>query len=90
MPEAMQSLRLDQPATYQIIVQGRLDVSWADWFGGMQIQIQKETGGRIFTVITGRVRDQAELHGMLDRMRDLCLPLIRVRLMHPIPDPASP
>jgi hypothetical protein len=89
MPEPLKPLRLDQPATYQIIVQGRLDGGWADGFSGMHINIQKDTGGRIFTNLTGRVRDQTELHGLLSRTRDLCLPLVRVRLLRLITDPAD-
>ncbi|MGB7539400.1 MAG: hypothetical protein WBM17_12750 [Anaerolineales bacterium] len=86
MRDSPKPLRLEQPATYQIIVQGRLDGSWTDGFGGMHINIKKDGGGRIFTSLTGRVRDQAELHGMLARTRDLCLPLVRVRLLRPIAD----
>jgi hypothetical protein len=85
MSDPPSSLRLDQPATYKIIVQGRLDKSWADWFGGMTIQVRKEEGNRVCTTLTGRVRDQAELHGLLARTRDLCLPLLEVQFLHPGP-----
>jgi hypothetical protein len=82
MSDSMQSLRLDQGATYTIVVQGRLDDSWAEWFGGMAIRVTRESGSRVFTTLTGHVRDQAELHGLLARMRDLCLPLLQVRFLH--------
>jgi hypothetical protein len=81
MAEALQPLRLDQAATYRIVVQGRLDESWQEWFGGMSIRVRKENSRPIFTVLTGRVRDQTELHGLLARTRDLCLPLLQVQLL---------
>jgi hypothetical protein len=79
MSGSLELLRLDQPATYQIIVRGRLDGSRLDRFHAMHITIEKDTRGRIFTGLTGRVRDQSELHGVLARPRDLCLPLVRMR-----------
>jgi hypothetical protein len=57
---------------YEIRVEGLLDQRWSDWFGGMQITTQ--TGG--VTVISGPVADQAALHGLLAKVRDLNLPLI--------------
>ncbi|MFC1620031.1 hypothetical protein ACFL45_08805 [Candidatus Neomarinimicrobiota bacterium] len=56
---------------YQIRVKGQLDERWTDWFGDMNI---KSEGG--FTTLSGPVCDQAALHGILSRIRDLGLPLI--------------
>ncbi len=78
-------LRLDQPATYKIILQGRLDDSWTESFAGMTIQVKKEEGNQVCTTLTGQVRDQAELHGLLAHTRDLCLPLLEVQFLHPGP-----
>lgn len=64
---------------YEICVQGVLDQRWADWFCGLQITAQP--GG--VTVIAGPVTDQAALHGLLARIRDLGLPLISVRRIDP-------
>jgi len=85
MPDHQSPLCLDQPATYQIIVQGRLDASWTEWFGGMTIHVSKESNSLILTTLTGMVRDQAELHGLLARTRDLCLPLLQVQFLHSEP-----
>ena len=82
MSDLLSPLRLDQPATYKIVVQGRLDGSWAEWFGGMTIHVTRENGWPVATTLTGHVRDQAELHGLLARTRDLCLPLLQVQLLH--------
>ena len=67
----------DHPVVYQIVVKGRLDPGWADWFDGLSV-MTKEDGGMVFTTLTGSVQDQGALHGLLARVRDLGLPLIDV------------
>jgi len=64
----------DQPATYRIRVQGRLDSEWSDWFDGFAVEA--EPGDR--TLLTGRVADQPALHGILAKLRNLALPLLLV------------
>ena len=59
---------------YEIRLTGRLDQHWAAWFGGLTVS--HESGGA--TVISGQVADQAALHGLLQRVRDLGLPLVSV------------
>ena len=64
------------PAHYEIVVDAQLDRSrWSGWFEGMDIRIA-ETGT---TVISGPVSDQAALHGLLAKVRDLGLVLISVQ-----------
>jgi len=63
---------------YEIRVAGGLDPSWSAWFDGMEITT--EPGG--VTVIAGDV-DQAALHGLLVRVRDLALPLLSVQRLGP-------
>ena len=58
----------------EIKVRGQIDRNWADWFGGLTIT-HTENGE---TVLTGSVRDQAALHGLLSRLADLGLPLVSV------------
>jgi hypothetical protein len=67
--------RRDQRVVYQIRVQGVLDAGWSDWFGGLDICPQEGTD----TLLTGPVRDQAALHGILAKIRDLGLPLLSVK-----------
>jgi hypothetical protein len=74
MKDTSRRLGLDQPATYQIRVQGELDEDWVDWFSNMTITAE---GG--ITTMTGTVADQPALHGLLIRIRDLGLPLLSVR-----------
>jgi hypothetical protein len=68
-------------AWYEIRLQGRLDPRWATWFEGMTLT--DHTDGT--TVIHGLVADQAALHGLLQRLRDLGLPLLSVdrQTQHP-------
>jgi hypothetical protein len=74
----LDSLQFDQTATYQLKVQGRLDERWAHWFDGMSIAFEPAEDGSTLTVLTGSVADQAALYGLINRMRDLGLPLISV------------
>jgi hypothetical protein len=60
---------------YEIRTEGVLHERWSSWFDGMEIT--SEPGG--VTVITGPVADQAALHGLIARCRDLGLPLISLR-----------
>jgi hypothetical protein len=59
---------------YQITVEGALDARWSTWFDRMKVT--SDASGR--TTIAGPVADQAALHGLLTRIRDLGLPLIAV------------
>lgn len=59
---------------YQIRLQGHLGSQWTDWFGGLTITL--EDNGE--TLLTGLVVDQAALHGLLRKVRDLGMPLLSV------------
>ena len=61
--------------TYRIRVKGHLDDRWSDWLGGMTIHLQEDGT----SVLVGPVVDQAALHGVIIRIRDLGLPLLSVR-----------
>ena len=73
-------LCLSQPAVYRIVVGGRLDESWSTWFGAMTVTTECCENGISVTTLTGMVGDQAALHGLLARIRDLGLPLLSVNL----------
>ena len=64
---------------YQIKIQGHLDSQWSDWFEGLAVEPLE--GGD--TLLTGPVVDQAALHGVLKKVRDLGLPLISVNRVEP-------
>ena len=69
----------DQPGLYEIRIKGHLDKQWADWFNGLTIT-REENGD---TLLTGPIIDQAALHGLLRKVRDLVgmpfVSVIRVR-----------
>jgi len=72
------------PMNYEIKVQGHLDSLWAQWFEGMTLtNIENGESGLACTLISGPVADQAALHGLLIKIRDLNLTLISVRWMLP-------
>jgi hypothetical protein len=63
-----------QPLIYQIRIKGHLGSQWADWFGGLTITLE-DNGD---TLLTGPVVDQAALHGLLKKVRDLGMPLVSI------------
>jgi hypothetical protein len=77
----------DRPGAghYQIRLTGHLDARWAVWFDGLTVR--HESDGT--TVISGPIVDQAALHGLLQRVRDLGLPLVSVTRDEPDP-PTTP
>ena len=66
-----------QPTSYQIRVKGHLGSEWTDWFGGLTVTL--EDSGE--TLLTCPVVDQAALHGLLRKVRDLGMPLVSVRMV---------
>lgn len=66
---------------YQIRIKGQLDRKWIDWFGDVTITLE-ENGD---TLLTCPVIDQAALHGLLKKVRDLGMPLLSIN--HVEPDP---
>ena len=65
----------NEGGSYEIRLKGHLEPRWADWFDGLTLT--QESDGT--TVLSGSVVDQAALHGLLSKVRDLGLPLIAVR-----------
>ena len=63
-----------QPVVYQIRIKGQLDSQWTDWFEDLAITLE-DNGD---TLLTGPVVDQAALHGLLKKVRDLGMPLLSV------------
>jgi len=70
----MNDLPAASTAHYRIRIKGQLAAHWAEWFDGMTIT-HRDNGE---TVLEGPVIDQAALHGMLNHIRDLGLPLLAV------------
>ena len=68
-----------QPMVYQIRIKGHLGHQWTDWFGGLIITLEDDGD----TLLTGPVVDQAALHGLLKKVRDLGMPLVSVNPIEP-------
>lgn len=83
MMETHANLSLDQSATYEIKVPGRLDESWSDWFGEMAITVESGNEGQTISTLTGIVADQAALQGLLSRLYSLGLPLLFLKCIDP-------
>src|SRR5712692_7258245 len=81
-PEASRQAREVGPdgfELHEIRVQGHLDERWSDWMEGLAVT--RESDGT--TTLTGPLADQAALHGVLNRIRDLALPIVSVRRLFP-------
>ncbi len=69
----------DDPPRYEIRLRGRLDPRWSTWFGGMTLT----TADDGTTALRGPVTDQTALHGLLQKVRDLGVPLVSVTPLEP-------
>jgi hypothetical protein len=78
MPSAGAVPSLLATMRYEIRVKGVLDTHWSDWFEGLSLRGEGGT-----TVIAGPIPDQAALHGVLAKVRDLGLPLLSVHRVDP-------
>jgi len=68
------------PTIYEIRLAGHLSPQWADWFEGLTITLEEDGN----TLLTGPVADQAALHGLLKKVRDLGLSLLSVNQVPPL------
>lgn len=68
-----------QPGVYRIRIRGHLGPQWADWFAGLTITLEEDGT----TLLSGPVIDQAALHGILKKVRDLGMPLLSVNAIGP-------
>ena len=67
----------DQPLVYQIRIKGHLSQQWKDWFEELTIKLEDDGN----TLLTGALVDQAALHGILKKVRDLGMPLLSVNFV---------
>jgi hypothetical protein len=70
-----------EPGLYEIRIKGHLDDRWSDWFGGLTITLEDDGE----TLLTGPVPDQAALHGLLKKVRDVGIALVSVNPLQPGP-----
>lgn len=75
----------NQPMVYQIRIKGHLSPQRIDWFDGLTIVLEEEGD----TLLTGPMVDQAALHGLLKKVRDLGMPLLSVNTVSSSPEDES-
>ena len=73
------------PGRYEIRVKGHLDSRWAAWFDGLSLTNSSDGT----TLLRGPVADQAALHGLLQKVRDIGLPLVSVTQIQPSQPPTT-
>ena len=79
-----ESLKMDRPAIYRIVVSGRLDENWRERFGGLNITEIAGAAGETETVLVGRMADQSELSGVLTALYESRFPVISVDCLEEI------
>ena len=65
---------MQHPAHYEICIEGHLSSSWSEWFAGLALRCEPNNT----TILYGTLEDQAALHGVLMKIRDLRLVLLSV------------
>ncbi len=78
MPHGPGDIEFGGPATYRIVVQGALSEDWSDRLAGMAIATTGRADAAPHTTLTGAIRDQAELAGVLATLYGLHLPILKV------------
>lgn len=79
MPDGLADIELGGPAAYRIVVQGALGPEWSDRLAGLSISCVERGEAAPHTTLVGRIRDQAELAGVLDSLYGLHLPILEVQ-----------
>ena len=78
--ETPSQVGMTSPACYQIVVLGKLDENWSEWFNGAIILAEQTERGTTNSKLICNVRDQSELLGILNQLNSLNLPLIQVSI----------
>lgn len=73
-PESNEHNDVNHPRIYQVRIKGHLGPQWMNWFEGLTITLEEDGS----TLLSGPVADQAALHGLLKKVRDLGMPLLSV------------
>jgi hypothetical protein len=77
-PRFGMDISFDGPAIYRIIVKGRIDQLWSEDLGGMDIRFEGQEDEPAITILSGQVRDQAELMGIMNSLYELHMSVLSV------------
>ena len=80
-PNDVLDIEFGGPATYRIVVQGALTEDWSERLAGLSITATERGAQAPHTTLTGALRDQAALTGVIDTLHDLHLPILKVEKM---------
>lgn len=73
--------KFNRRAVYRIEVEGKLDESWSEMFGGMAIQVEEKSKQNYITILTGMIKDQAELSGILNGLYNMHFSVLAVHCL---------
>jgi len=79
--EHLKNISLSTSINYRITAQGWLDGSWSDRLSGMQIKVQIPENKKPMVILEGKLKDQADLLGVLNNLNELRLPILSVELL---------
>ena len=74
-------IEFSQPAVYEIYVLGKLEISWSERLASMQISVDRDIENNTVYVLIGKIKDQAELNGILNTLYDLHLTLLSIKTL---------
>jgi len=77
-PKDLAAFDFGGPATYRIVVQGVVSEDWRRRLGGLEVTTTRPGSDEARTILQGRLRDQAALHGLLETLYALHLPILEV------------
>jgi hypothetical protein len=77
-PKDIAAFEFGGPATYRIVIQGTVSEDWHRRLGGMEVTTSSPESDEPRTILQGRLRDQAALHGLLETLYALHLPILKV------------
>ena len=80
-----EQVKFFMPAIYCIEVGGQLDKAWSGRLAGMQVVVRRKGNQASVSTLTGRIRDQAELAGLLNSLYEMHLPILKVEAREIIP-----
>ena len=77
--KSIKELNFHSPATYRVVIKGRLSSDWLDQFSDLDLQITKSEDGEYQSVLQGTLLDQTQLSGILSSIYSMHLPILEIK-----------